>query len=44
MAAAQETGLPTYVPPRPPGWTLSMMSARPVTPAIGMPPPIDLPR
>ena len=43
MAATQEIGLPPNVPPRPPTCTASMSSARPVTPAIGMPPPIDLP-
>ena len=41
-AAAQDTGLPPNVPPRPPAWTLSMISARAVTPAIGSPPPKPL--
>ena len=41
-AAAQETGFPAYVPPRPPTCALSMISARPVTAEIGSPPPSDL--
>ena len=41
-AAAQATGLPTNVPPSPPGCALSMISARPVTALIGRPPPSDL--
>ena len=44
LAAAQETGLPPNVPPSPPGSTASMISAGPVTPASGRPPPSDLPR
>ncbi len=42
-AAAQATGLPPNVPPSPPGSTASITSARPVTAASGIPPPIDLP-
>ena len=41
-AAAQATGLPPYVPPRPPACTESMTSARPVTAASGSPPAIPL--
>ena len=44
IAAAQATGLPPNVPPRPPGATASISSARPVTAASGSPPPSDLPR
>ena len=42
IAAAQETGLPPNVPPRPPGCDASMISARPVTAASGMPPAMPL--
>ena len=38
-AAAHASGLPPKVPPRPPGWTVSIRSARPVTAAMGRPPP-----
>ena len=41
-AAAQATGLPPYVPPRPPTCTASMISARPVTAASGRPPAMPL--
>ena len=34
-AAAHATGLPEYVPPMPPGCTLDITSARPVTPGEG---------
>ena len=37
--AAHAIGLPAYVPPRPPGPTLSITSARPTTPDNGSPPP-----
>src|SRR6202034_417921 len=36
-AAAQATGFPPNVPPRPPGCTASIISARPVTPAQRQP-------
>ena len=42
-AAAQATGLPPNVPPRPPTPTASMISGRPVTAASGSPPPSDFP-
>ena len=35
QAAAQATGLPAYVPPRPPGAGASITSLRPTTPEIG---------
>ena len=41
-AAAQATGFPAYVPPRPPTCALSMTSARPVTAESGKPPASDL--
>ena len=41
-AAAQATGLPPYVPPRPPTCTASISSARPVTAASGQPPAMPL--
>ena len=41
-AAAQATGLPPYVPPRPPTCTESMISVRPVTPPSGSPPAMPL--
>ena len=41
-AAAHATGLPPYVPPRPPTCTASMISARPVTAASGSPPAMPL--
>ena len=41
-AAAHATGLPPYVPPRPPACTASMRSARPVTAASGSPPAMPL--
>ncbi len=37
-AATAATGLPPYVPPSPPSWTAFISSARPVTPARGIPP------
>ena len=40
-AAAQLTGFPEYVPPRPPVWALSITSARPVTALNGKPPAKD---
>src|SRR5216684_168989 len=40
-AAAQDAGWPQYVPPREPTPGASMISARPVTAAMGMPPPRD---
>src|SRR5438132_11078291 len=40
-AAAHERGCPQYVPPREPTPGASMISARPVTAAMGMPPPRD---
>ena len=43
MAAAQATGFPPNVPPRPPASGASMTSARPVTAASGSPPPSDFP-
>ncbi len=43
-AAAQATGLPPNVPPRPPGAGASISSARPTTAASGSPPPSDLAR
>ncbi len=43
IAAAHDTGLPVNVPPSPPGGTLSITSARPVTAASGSPPPSVLP-
>ena len=41
-AAAQATGLPAYVLPRPPGPGASMISARPMIADSGTPPPSDL--
>src|SRR5580692_11266145 len=41
-AAAQATGFPPNVPPRPPACTASIISARPVTPASGSPPAMPL--
>ena len=40
-AAAHATGAPPYVPPMPPTWEESTISARPVTALIGIPPPSD---
>ena len=41
-AAAQATGLPPYVPPRPPPCGASIISARPTTAASGRPPAMPL--